>query len=105
MAKSLGVRVEQEVLDSLFHVWRLWDKIESGMLSSEVIPRTSASGRHQYAGGESAILRHRTPAGTTVAATHRIIDKNGAIVHWHPKTLRVGDVTLYHRRAQSPITS
>jgi len=96
MAKTVGVWVEQEVLDSLFDVWRLWDKIDSGALSSEVIPRTIAPGRHRYAGAQSAILKHRTSTGRTVAATHRIRDSDGKTLHWHPETIRVGGVTLYH---------
>jgi len=94
MVRPPTVRLSQDELDRLFVALDIWNKINTGNLTSLLIP-----GRRRpswdYPPGDSDIVRHSNSFGLHVATTHRITLPDGSIPHWDSKDIRVGDVILY----------
>lgn len=91
--KSTTVMVTEAEIEALFGALALWDKIDSGSLTSTLIPAKTGPSRG-YPGARSEYLKHWNEAGGQACTTHRIIDPSGDILHRCAHDVKAGEVTI-----------
>jgi hypothetical protein len=80
--------VSHQDIHDLFERNGIWGQIESGQLTTEVLPRTSPS--TSYINATSQMLKHRDASGLHVCTTHRIVDNvTQEALHWDEADIRL----------------
>ena len=85
-------KVSKKDINILFRKKQIWKRIYSGKLREKVIASDRSSA---IPGATSQIVKHSTKNRRHVATTHRIIDRNGKILHWDAKDIRVRGICYY----------
>lgn len=82
--------VEPEIMAQLFSAFRLFERIESGELSTLVRKEEPA----REPGWKKQILKHFDARGVHLCTTHRIIDDAGFTRHWDGACIYMGDFSV-----------
>lgn len=95
MARSVPVRISEELLNQLYDTLNVWEKLESGRLSEvsgaePVGPATT----DWCAGGVSYYTRIENAAGLRVGRVHCLHCPNAGVLRF-PTYLVIGGVRLY----------
>lgn len=94
MPRKPTARISRELLDSLFHEFDIFGKSRDGRLIDEPLVSKDAPSHH-YPDAVSRIIKHYLPNNRHVATTHRIVGRNGAILHEDAKDLHLQEVCLW----------
>jgi hypothetical protein len=88
--------VRAEELQELFVGLGLWQQIQDGTLTTHVAAAVPAT-NPRYGGGTSQMLIHRDHSGRHVCTTHRIVDRDGSVLHWDTADVHLPSETLVKR--------
>ena len=92
MANVPTIEVSEPVLKSMFRKYGIWKKIKSRQISRRVIQNRPST---RWPRSSSQIILHVTPQGKHIATTHRVIRRNGQVVHWDARNIRLGGVCYW----------
>ena len=96
MARVVSVRVSESLLSGLFDAFRIWEKLESGVLAEVLGPDAADAARADWCSGSiSYYTRIRNARGFEVGRLHYLFCPRG--VQRFPSYVIVGDARLYRR--------